>query len=215
MPETKRLYDYDPYLKKTKAKVVNVKENQVELDKTIFYPEGGGQTSDTGTIGGIRVLDVRKCDDRILHKTESPLQLPLDRDVEIELDWGRRYKVMKLHSASHLMEYFLFQRLGYLDRLGSSVDEKKDRSDYSYEGRLTKEDLFAVEEATNAFICEGHDITIESDPNQLGKRIWKCGYIEMPCGGTHVMNTSEIGSITLKRKNPGRGKERVETTLSD
>ena len=214
MLETIRLYDDDPYLKKIEARVVNINGNQVELDKTIFYPESGGQTGDTGTIGGLRVLDTHICNGRIFHETESPLQVFLGRTVEIELDWGRRYRIMKLHSASHLMEYFLFQKLGPLDRLGSSVDEKKDRSDYAYEGRLTSEDLVAVGEETNAFIGEGYDITIESDPDQPGKRIWRCGYIEMPCGGTHVMNTSEIGSIKLKRKNPGKGKERVETSLS-
>ena len=214
MLETVRLYDDDPYLTTTKARVVNINGNQVELDKTIFYPESGGQTGDTGTIGGVRVLDTHICNGRIFHETESPLQVFLGRTVEIELDWGRRYRIMKLHSASHLMEYFLFQKLGRLDRLGSSVDEKKDRSDYAYEGRLTLEDLVAVGEETNAFIGEGYDITIESDPDQPGKRIWRCGYIEMPCGGTHVMNTSEIGSIKLKRKNPGKGKERVETSLS-
>lgn len=214
MLETIRLYDDDPYLKKIEARVVNINGNQVEFDKTIFYPESGGQTGDTGTIGGVRVLDTHICNGRIFHETESPLQVFLGRTVEIELDWGRRYRIMKLHSASHLMEYFLFQKLGPLDRLGSSVDEKKDRSDYAYEGRLTSEDLVAVGEETNAFIGEGYDITIESDPDQPGKRIWRCGYIEMPCGGTHVMNTSEIGSIKLKRKNPGKGKERVETSLS-
>ena len=214
MLETVRLYDDDPYLTKTKARVVNINGNQVELDKTIFYPESGGQIGDTGTIGGVRVLDTHIRNGRILHETESPLQLFLGRKVEIELDWGRRYRIMKLHSASHLMEYFLFQKLGHLDRLGSSVDEKKDRSDYAYEGRLTLEDLVAVGEETNAFIGEGYDITIESDPDQPGKRIWRCGYIEMPCGGTHVMSTSEIGSIKLKRKNPGKGKERIETSLS-
>lgn len=214
MLEATRLYDDDPYLKKTMARVVNINGNQLELDKTIFYPESGGQIGDTGTIGGVMVLDTQLRNGRIFHETESPLQLFLDRDVEIELDWGRRYRIMKLHSASHLMEYFLFQKLGHLDRLGSSVDEKKDRSDYTYEGRLPPEDLVTVEEETNAFIGEGHDITIESDQDQPGKRIWKCGCIETPCGGTHIMNTSEIGSIKLKRKNPGKGKERVETSLS-
>jgi len=214
MLEAIRLYDDDPYLKKTKARVVNINGNQVELDKTIFYPESGGQIGDTGTIGGVRVLDTHVRNDRILHETESSLQLFLDRNVEIVLDWGRRYRIMKLHSASHLMEYFLFQKLGHLDRLGSFVDEKKDRSDYAYKGRLIPEDLIAVGEKINAFIREGHDITIESDPDQPGKRIWKSGCIEMPCGGTHVLNTSEIGSIKLKRKNPGKGKERVETSLS-
>lgn len=113
------------------------------------------------------------------------------------------------------MEHFLWMRLGKIERLGSKVDEKKDRADYAYEGRLPVEELKLVEAATNDFLVEGHDIEILSDPERLGIRIWKCGDIEMPCGGTHVRNTKEIGLVRLKRKNPGRGVERVETSLRE
>jgi alanyl-tRNA synthetase len=121
---------------------------------------------------------------------------------------------MRLHSAAHIMEHFLWKRLGHIDRLGSYVDDEKDRADYAYEGRLPAEELKKVEEETNLFLTEGHEILILQDPARPGIRIWKCGPIEMPCGGTHVRNTDEIGAVRLRRRNPGRGVERVETSLA-
>jgi Ser-tRNA(Ala) deacylase AlaX len=112
------------------------------------------------------------------------------------------------------MEHFLWKHLGYIERLGSYVDENKDRADYAYEGRLLPEVLKKVEDDTNVFLANEHEISIEPDPDNQEIRIWKCAGLEMPCGGTHVKNTNEIGRIRLKRKNPGKGKERVETSLT-
>ena len=70
-----------------------------------------------------------------------------------------------------------------------------------------------VEEDTNSFLSEGHPVTIQVDDD--GIRHWSCGPVEMHCAGTHVMDTREIGAIKLKRKNPGRGVERVETSLAE
>jgi alanyl-tRNA synthetase len=118
---------------------------------------------------------------------------------------------MKLHSAAHIMEHFLWKQFGHIDRLGSFVDDTKDRADYSYEGKLPADDLRKVENATNAFLSERHKIRVDED--ESGVRTWRSAYIEMSCGGTHVRSAEEIGQIKLKRKNPGRGKERVETSL--
>jgi alanyl-tRNA synthetase len=129
------------------------------------------------------------------------------------LDWDRRYRIMKLHSASHMMEYYLWKHFGYMKRTGSNVDDKKDRADYEHEEKLDPEKLKKVEEDTNKFLTEGHPVTITEDDK--GIRTWRCGPVEMHCAGTHVKNTSEIGLIQLKRKNPGRGEERVETSLRE
>ena len=213
MPITEKLYEDDPYLKKFRARVLRVDSNGVELDRTAFYPEGGGQAGDSGTIGGVRVVNTQKDDGTILHVLETTSSFSVGDEVDCEIDWERRYRIMRLHSAAHIMEYFLWERLGHLERLGSYVDEKKDRADYEYEGRLPPEELKKVEDAANEFLAEGHEIQIGSDPAQPGVRIWRCAEIEMLCGGTHVKNTEEIGRLRLKRKNPGKGKERVETSL--
>ena len=213
MAETKKLFNDDPYLTSFTAKVVKVDGDIVELDQTAFFPEGGGQVGDTGILGGMRVVDTQKDDGVIRHILEAPPGFGVGDEVEGEIDWGRRYHIMKLHSDAHIMEHFLWQRIGTIDRVGSRVDEKKDRADYVYEGRLPAEGLIEAQGDTNAFLAEGHEITIRPDPENPDIRIWRCGPVEMPCGGTHVRNTSEIGAVKLKRKNPGKGVERVETSL--
>lgn len=214
MPETMKLFNDDPHLKKFSARVTAIDESEVELDRTAFYPEGGGQVGDTGSIGRSRVVDTRIESDRIIHVLEAAPDYSVGQEVEAEIDWERRHRIMRLHSAAHIMEHFLWKRLGEIERLGSRVDERKDRADYSYDGRLPAEELKMVEEETNRYLAECHEIEILSDPDRPGIRIWKSGPIEMLCGGTHVRNTGEIGAVRLKRKNPGRGVERVETSIA-
>jgi len=213
--KTAKLYQENPYLREFDATVLSIDGNEVVLDRTAFYPEGGGQEGDTGVIGGVRVTDTRIRDELIVHVLATSPGFGVGDSVECRIDWERRYRIMRLHSASHLMEHFLRGRLGELERLGSHVDEEKDRSDYAYEGRLPADELGRVEEETNRFIAEEHEIRIQLDPERPGTRIWSCGGIETPCGGTHVSNTGEIGAIRLRRRNPGKGKERVETILAE
>jgi Ser-tRNA(Ala) deacylase AlaX len=214
MEPTFKLFHEDPYLKKFEAEVVEISGSKVVLDRTAFHPEGGGQSGDTGDVGGTSVEATRIRDEVIYHFMEVPPSFRKGETIECNLNWDRRYRIMKLHSAAHIMEYFLWQRLGVLRRLGSFVDEVKDRTDYEYTGRLPPNDIRLAEEATNMFLAEGHKITINIDPYQPGIRIWSCGPITMLCGGTHVQNTKEIGAIRMKRKNPGKGKERIETYLA-
>lgn len=214
MPDTVKLYNDDPYLARFRAEVMGIEGDEVELDRTAFYPEGGGQVGDTGHIGGARVADTQIRDGKIIHVLENAPSFSVGEDVDAEIDWERRYRIMRLHSAAHIMEHFLWERLGHIDRLGSRVDDRKDRADYAYDGRLPAEGLKKVEEDTNGFLAEEHEILILSDPERPGIRIWRCGPIEMLCGGTHVHNTGEIGAVRLKRKNPGKGVERIETSLA-
>jgi len=210
---TVKLYDRDHYLREFNAQVVGVEGDAVELDQTAFFAESGGQAGDTGTLNGVRVVDTRIDGDRILHYVESPPDFSPGNRVHGVIDWDRRYRIMKLHTASHIMEYYLWMHLGYAERTGSFVDERKDRADYRYDERLDSEKLKRVEEDTNRFLSEGHPISIQVDDD--GIRHWSCGPVEMHCAGTHVRNTREIGAIKLKRKNPGRGEERVETSLAE
>ena len=214
MVDTVKLFSEDPYLASFKGTVVKVEGNKVELDRTAFYPEGGGQLGDTGVIGDVKVVDTQKDNGTITHILEAPPVFGVWDEVNCEVDWDRRYRIMKLHSAAHIMEHFFWQRIGKIERVGSRVDEKKDRADYVYEGRLPAGGLAEAQMDANEFLSEDHDITISPDPVDPEIRIWRCGPVEMPCGGTHVRNTSEIGAIKLKRKNPGKGVERVETSLA-
>ena len=211
---TERLYDADPYLKMFSGSVAGFTDAGVVLDRTCFYGEAGGQAGDTGTLGGVRVVDTKiDGDGVIIHMMESPPGFDVGDVVEGVLDWGRRYRIMRLHTASHIMEYFLWRRFGYMERTGSYVDERKDRADYVHEGRLDPGTLKLVESDTNAFLAEGHPVVVEVDDE--GMRHWSCGPVEMLCAGTHVRNTSEVGAVRLRRRNPGRGEERVETSLAE
>ena len=208
---TIRLYDKDHYLAKFDAKVSEIDGLNVVLDQTAFYAKSGGQAGDRGTINGEAVVDTILIDGKHIHVMAEEPSFSVDDSIHAAIDWDRRYRIMKIHSTSHVMEYFFYKNFGVLERLGSNVDDKKDRSDYRTDDRLDPEKLKRTEDEINAFIAEGHEITIDVADN--GIRTWRCGPIEDHCGGTHVNNTSEIGMIKLKRKNPGRGKERVETSL--
>jgi Ser-tRNA(Ala) deacylase AlaX len=209
---TTRLYDEDHYLVEFDAKVSWIDGLNVVLDQTAFYAQSGGQAGDKGTINCEAVVDTRIIEGILFHVMAEEPGFSVDDEIHGVIDWDRRYRIMKIHSASHIMEHFFYKNFGILERLGSNVDYKKDRSDYKSDERLDPEKLKKTEDEINVFLAEGHEISIEVDDD--GMRTWRCGPIEDHCGGAHVRNTSEIGRIKLKRKNPGRGKERVETSLA-
>ncbi len=210
---TIKLYNEDHYLSEFDAKVISIEGSLVELDQTTFYAESGGQSGDTGTLNEEKVVYTKYIDDKLVHVMDKEPTFNVGDTVHGIIDWDRRYRIMKLHSASHMMEYYLWKHFGYMKRTGSNVDDKKDRADYENEERLDPETLNIVEEDTNKFLTGGHLIIITVDDK--GIRTWRCGPVEMHCAGTHVKNTREIGLINLKRKNPGRGEERVETSLRE
>ncbi|MFH0962083.1 MAG: alanyl-tRNA editing protein [archaeon] len=224
---TERLYCADPYQKEFSARVLEISGNEVVLDKTCFYPEGGGQAGDTGTIGGVKVANTIKVGSEILkvgedeipiggkiiHVLESAPAFAVGDVVACAIDWEKRHKTMRLHAASHIMEHFLFKVFGNLSRLGSKVDWQKDRGTYGSEKKFGPEDLKKAEEMTNEFISRNLEIrTGPSEENPL-LRLWQCEELKMYCGGTHVRNTGEIGKIRMKRSTKGAGKEFVETFL--
>ncbi len=214
----KKLFLEDMYQCEFIAKVVAINGNNVELDQTCFYPEAGGQAGDTGTLNEFNVIDTQKdkrMGKRIIHILESTPQFKVGEEVKGKINWDKRYKTMLLHSASHIMEYFFFQVFGKQERLGSSVDHTKDRSDYVMDERLDPAKLKEVENRVNSFISENHEIKTWPDKSNPEFRFWQSGEIKESCGGTHPHNTSEIGKIRLKRKNTGAGRERVETYLME
>ena len=181
MVETKKLYNQDPYLSNFHAKITHIVDNEIILDQTAFYPTSGGQSGDTGTINGLPVIDTQIEDGIIKHIMKSEPELQIGLGVECELDWERRYNIMRLHSASHIMEHFLLEHYGPLTRIGSTVDDRKDKSDYLYEGRLMPEDLKTIENNINNFILQEHNIISSSDPEKPYMRIWKCEKLVEHC----------------------------------
>lgn len=211
---TEKLYIQDPYIKEFTAIVKKINGNNIILDKTAFYPESGGQVGDTGYINETRVIDTQYDLDRknIVHIIEGSPSFKEGEIVKCRLDWDRRYRIMKLHAASHIMEYFLFKLCGKLKLVGTHVNEKHDSSTYESD-RLDEEKLQRLNDLVNDFISKGYEIERWEDPNKPGWMYWKADGIEIPCGGTHPKNTREIGKVLIKQKSGGRGKIKILTSL--
>jgi misacylated tRNA(Ala) deacylase len=235
---TELLFRNDAYLKSATATVVAVGERGIELDRTIFYPLGGGQAGDTGTLvradgERIAVTDTRKGEtaDRVVHVAAAggPSLAPGDT-VQLELDWARRHRLMRLHTALHLMSCVIIAPV-----TGGNIVPDKARLDFDIE--LSLLDAIHITRATNALIATAVDtqtvwITDEElegqpdlvktmsvqPPKGAGRvRLLKIPGIDLqPCGGTHVANIAEIGGIRVLRiRSEGKHNKRVEIALTD
>ncbi|MCA9486486.1 hypothetical protein H6501_05590 [Candidatus Woesearchaeota archaeon] len=117
-----RLFWEDAYLCECEAKIVFVDGNVVRLDRTVFYAFSGGQVSDSGTIGGIVVLEARKTlDGDIEYVLEEEANFVVGDCVLVKIDWGKRYELMKLHTAQHLVAFFFEKISGLRERVGGNV----------------------------------------------------------------------------------------------
>src|ERR671914_122771 len=225
------LFREEPYLKACEAIVVAVSGDAVELDRTVFYPLGGGQAGDTGRLGPWRVLDTRKGSggDSVLHILESGAAPAPGTRLEIQIDWERRHRLMRLHTALHL--------LGAVVRApvtGGRIAEDKAHLDFDIEmERLVKDEIEArLNELINSG-CETRarwitDAELDARP-ELVKTMsvapprgeGRVRLLEIPgvdlqaCGGTHVKNTAEIGRLTVARiRSEGKRNKRVTLTFA-
>ncbi len=209
---TKRLFWDDPYISSCEAVVIKTSDNNVVLDQTVFYAFSGGQASDTGSINQYPVKEARKVGDEITYLLENEPGLKVGDKVTVRIDLEKRLKLMKLHSASHLVYFLVEQKTGLKKIIGSNVTEDKGRLDYEYPEAISSI-LPEIETMANELFNQDNDIKIFPDPDDPNKRWWECLGWKVPCGGTHVKNTKEIGNVKLKRKNIGSGKERIEIYL--
>lgn len=213
---TKKLFWEDPYLTTCKAKITEINGKKVKLDRTIFYAFSGGQESDEGTISGIKVINAIKQGDRenivdIEYELEKEPNFKIGDEVDVVIDRDKRLRLMRLHSAAHIAYYFIIEKFGKMKIIGSNVSIKKARIDFESEKPLNE--LQDVQEKLNKFLSEGHIINRFVDEKLPDLRWWQCEEWKMPCGGTHVSNTKEIGKVILKRETKGAGKERIEIYL--
>ena len=213
---TQSLFWADAYLRETKASVVKVDGNTVILDKTIFYPQGGGQVGDTGEISGVKVKDTIKGESgEVVHVLESVPSFSEGDEVELKLNWLRRHRIMRLHSAAHIVYYIMAAVFGASCKTASSgiVDDSKSKHDYWWEGEFPTEKLSIVTEKANQLIEKNLPILMEE---KEGKRLWVMEpFAPMPCGGTHVKSSGEIGKVLVtKGKKPGKGKVRINIELA-
>ncbi|HEB37675.1 MAG TPA: alanine--tRNA ligase [Thermoplasmatales archaeon] len=223
LPSTRLLYYEDTYMKECKAKVLwsGIKDgkNVVILDKTVFYPEGGGQLADTGIlkVSGkiVKVNHVEKQNNLVLHHVDK--QIPEGTEVECEINWERRYALMRHHTGTHLINGACRIVLGdHIWQAGSQLDVNEARFDFSHYKSLSERDIERIESLANDFIEKGVNVEKKvmdrSEAEKLyGFRLYQGGVpegrnirvINIPnidveaCGGTHLNNTREVERIKI------------------
>jgi misacylated tRNA(Ala) deacylase len=231
------LFREDAYLKTADARVVAVTERGIELDRTIFYPLGGGQPGDTGVLvrqNGERVsiVDTRKgaTPDTVVHipAPGSPALEP-GEPLTLEIDWERRYSLMRLHTALHVMSCVVVAPV-----TGGNIAPDKARLDFDIDmslldaGRIERETNELISRAVNTETVWITDEELDARPELVKTMSVKpprgAGRVRLlnipgidlqPCGGTHVRNISEIGAIRVIRiRNEGKHNKRVEIALA-
>lgn len=225
------LYRDDAYLAACDARVLAVRDGAVELDRTIFYPQGGGQPGDTGRIGPWRVLDTRKGEaaDSVLHVLEPGSTPETGSIVKIEIDWDRRLRHMRFHTALHLLCAVVKAPVS-----GGRMAEDKAHLDFDIEmERLAKEEIEAGINALVKAACEARarwitDAELDARPELVrtmsvapprgeGRvRLLEIAGVDLQaCGGTHVRNTAEIGALAVARiRSEGKRNKRVTLVLA-
>jgi alanyl-tRNA synthetase len=209
-------YFDDPYVKEFSTRVTAMEGSNVLLEDTYFFPQGGGQTGDSGLIADARVVNTLGEGGKIIHVMESVPGFKVGDSVLCTIDWDKRYRKMRLHSASHIVYYLMREVFGEECTVASSglLDENKERSDYLFNVPLDKARLQEVEDRANALISAGGDIKTYRDPSDPSILLWEMGAWKMQCCGTHPRSAGEIGRIRLGRgKKPGKGRERIEISL--
>jgi len=204
----------DPYLDELSTTVETVNEDIITLRETIAYAFAGGQQSDEGTIGGYRILKAQKNGIEIYYSLESGHNLKSGDKVLQKIDWEKRYKIMKLHFAAEIILELVNQNFGNPEKIGANITSEKARIDFIWENNISE--MFPVLETKAKQLIEANkpiESAFSSEEDQI--RYWKIeGFGRVPCGGTHIKRTGEIGSLRLKRERQGKNKERIEIYLA-
>jgi misacylated tRNA(Ala) deacylase len=231
---TKDLFREDSYLKSCSATVTECGDGFVRCDQTIFYPLGGGQPGDTGSLtwdgGEARIVDTRYVDGDIAHLLEDGASMPeVGTSAELAIDWDRRYRHMRMHTAMHLLGTVLQYGV-----TGGNISEEKSRLDFDMEDTIDKE---AVGTALAELVAGDHPVScrwiseeeLDANPELVrtmsvqpprGRGAIRLLEIEgvdlQPCGGTHLRSTSEVGAVRIgKVEKKGRHNRRVNIHLDD
>ena len=234
---TELLFREQPYAKTCEATITAVSEAGIELDRTIFYPMGGGQPGDSGRLatadGDIQIVDTRKGDgpDSVLHiPAAAAFNTVPGAKVTAGIDWDRRHRIMRVHTCLHLLSALVPYPV-----TGGQISDTKGRLDFDIpEAIIDKETLTAglnvLVENGNSVVAEwisDADLVAQPDlvktmavkpPTGTGKvRLIRIeGQDLQPCGGTHLANTREIGRVIVSKiEKKGRQNRRVVVTLAD
>ena len=221
-----RLYHDDPYQVEFDARIVERLEWEglpaVVLDRTAFYPTGGGQPHDVGHLGGVRVVDVveREGDGAVVHVLEAPLDLD---SVEARVDWERRFDLMQQHTGQHVLSA-VFVDLLQANTVGFHLSDEYATIDVD-RAPLSQEQIDEVEQVANRVVFNNYPVEARFVTDEevarlpLRKPVAHEGPVRIvevasvdfsACGGTHVLETGEIGLIKVVRTERRAGETRIE-----
>ncbi len=234
---TEELFLEDAYLKEFEARVVRLDGREVVLDKTGFYPGGGGQPADKGILGigpvSANVVDVRREGGSIVHVLDAAIPGTVQR-LKGKLEWGRRYAHMRYHTALHALSGVIWRNFG-ARVTGGQMREERARMDFSFPEEWTSDIVEEIERLTNKALAEGRRVRVywlpreealenpdlvRTQVNLVPERVKAVRIVEIEGidtqadGGTHVANTQEVGALKItNHKSKGRQNKRVEFVL--
>ena len=234
---TEELFLGDSYLREFEAVVVELSGREVILDRTAFYPGGGGQPQDRGTLGigpvHASVVDARREGRQVVHVLDNPIPDTV-RELEGSLDWERRYGHMRHHTALHVLSGVIWRNFG-AKVTGGQMRSDRARMDFSFPEEWTTGVVGEIERLTNEALAEERPVKVYELPreealenpdlirtqvNLVPERVRMIRIVEIEGidtqadGGTHVANTGEVGEIEITgHKSKGRQNKRVEIVL--
>ena len=222
--KTRKLYYEDCHLAAFSAKVLSCEERDkgydILLDATVFYPEGGGQDADTGTLGNVRVLHTREEGETVIHLCDAPLEV--GSTVAGTIDYGKRFRLMQQHTGEHIVSGIIHRRYGY-HNVGFHMST--DVITIDFDGVIPAEDLPSIEAEANQAVWKNLPVKcFVPGPEELKQTFyrtkkdlpWPVRIVQVPgfdscaCCGVHVAATGEIGLIKLYSAVGLRGGTRIE-----
>lgn len=230
---TTKLYYADAHLRSCSASILEISSKGVVLDRTVAFPEGGGQEGDKGilqlpTSDELAFSDTQKgygrplfltgfpsiqVDTPIYHviTSEGGSMLEVGLPVTVRIDVGRRANLSLSHSASHLLYVGikLVRPEAIANIVGCHIAEDRARFDFSGIERFSQNDTQSIEQIANEYVAADYDILNYRHKDESEAWYWECNGHIIPCGGTHLSKTGRIGQILVQRKGMGAGKERL------
>lgn len=204
---TKILFHKDAYLKEHQTKVAKIEGSRILVEETIFFPQTSTEPGDVGKINDIKVIGLKKENEEIWHILKRPPLFKEGDIVNLELDWDKRYAMMKLHSALHLWAGVFDSQ--FKERAVAGV-VKSDSAYLVFKHELSDEIIQKALNQANKDIEQGLEVKTYEDKEKKGFRWCQIGnYIPIPCGGVHIKNTKEIGKLVLKEKITETGKQKL------
>ena len=232
--ETELLYLRDAYLTSAEATVAAVDDDRVALDRTVLYPTGGGQPSDTGRLGGARVIGVRIEGDTVWHTIEGAVPNVGDT-VRVEVDWDRRHSLMRTHTALHVLCGVIWNEWGTAVT-GGNMEPLSARMDFEFdplpEGfgakveQLVNDEIAAARPIEVSFLpretaVDDEDL-IRTKVNMIPESVKEIRVVDIvgldkqADGGTHVRTTDEVGRVeVVKTESKGKGNKRIRIEIHD